>query len=84
MKQMYMRIILLVLAALIIISCGGCSLGRESAAVYEPIEASVDLVPLSANDDDLLSDNPDRGFRTEFLILLKKTQGNEERAKRTA
>lgn len=83
MKHLYMRIISLLLAALIIIGCGGCSSGREGVAVYEPIEASVDLVPLSANDDDLLSDNPDRGFRTEFLILLKKTQGTEERANRT-
>lgn len=66
--------------------CGvGCKeiFSENTETVFNPVNETVSLTPLYADDDDLLFENPDRGFRTEFYIMLKKTRGNEKYDTRT-
>ena len=50
----------------------------EQEASFYPISDTATFTGLRANDDDLLFNNPDRGFRTEFVIMLKKTHKEGE------
>ena len=69
--------LLLVLVLTFSLCMVGCSRKPES------VNENVSVKPLYAEGDGELWNNPDRGFRTEFYIMLKKTQGDEPREKRT-
>lgn len=59
----------------------GCE--KKDSVIFNPVNKTVNVKPLYSEGDDQLWGNPDRGFRTEFLILLKKTRGNEKYDPRT-
>ena len=76
------RIIAVALCLTMFISIGftGCS---DQNKVFEAVNDTVALTPLNASDGDLLRGNPDRGYRTELVIWVRKTQGDNKREKRT-
>ena len=45
---------------------------EEEQTVFNPISLDKSLTPLTASDYKLLSDNPDRGYRTEMVIGLQE------------
>lgn len=84
---MFKRLIAFVLCIILVLSLSiGCSEqknGNKEVLEFDSVSESVSFAPLNSNDDALLWNNPDRGFRTEFVIWARKTQGNAPREKRT-
>lgn len=70
------RIICLILSVIMLIACfAGCSSksGKPAKEQQTAISENVSLAPLTKEGDDKLKDNPDRGYRTEFVIYVKRT-----------
>lgn len=74
--------LLLVIMLVFSVSTVGCK-EKEADNTLNPVSETAVLKPLSADGDNDLWNNPDRGFRTEFVIMVRKTQGNADREKRT-
>ena len=76
---MRFRLLSFFLAIILIIS-GFSACGKAPSAgteTYAPINEETALLPLAAEDNELLFDNPDRGYRTELVIWCRKTDVGE-------
>ncbi len=78
---MKIRFIAFISALLLVVSlfsaCGKTPFGKDNTAVFDPVEGEGTLLPISAEENDLLFDNPDRGWRTELVIWCRKTNAGE-------
>ena len=69
------RIVALLLCFVIVASVilSGCS-DKVPKQVTTAVDDTVTFTPLTASGDSVISDNPDRGFRTQFVLYIEKTK----------
>ncbi len=66
--------VIMSMTILLCASLTGCG-GDESSG---SIAQNVQLAPLTSEGDEKLFDNPDRGYRTEFVFYVKRTKKSDE------
>lgn len=66
--------LVLIMAVLLSASLVGCKKnGNENKVLqFNSVNVSATPTPMNAEDDKSLIDNPDRGYRTEFVVFLEK------------
>ena len=74
---MKIRLISLVLCVLLLLLFGlvGCDNNEKQ---LNPVNETITLQGLAIDGDKLLWQNPDRGFRTEFVFWLKKSKSKDD------
>lgn len=72
---MKLKLVSIVLSAVTLLSVFsvGCKQTKPSVTGEAFFDETIDFVPLTAEDDGKLANNPDRGYRTEFVIYVKRT-----------
>lgn len=66
------KILSVMLCLVIVLSLGVCGCGGVSGGA-KAINETVSLAPLTSEGNDKLADNPDRGYRTEFVFMVKRS-----------
>src|SRR5690554_5433171 len=71
MKKLFIFIFVLPFMLMGLLVCSG---GKHSVSIASPVtrvdSAEIKLKPLTSEDDFLLLENPDRGFRTDLVLHL--------------
>ncbi len=75
MKVKFLFLLMAVLITLTV-AFSGCGGTAETA---DPINETVTPAPLTVEGDSKLADNPDRGYRTEFVIYVKRSKKADEK-----
>lgn len=68
--------IFLILTLILSIGITGCK--KNSSDALNSVNETVSLKPLNISGDKLLWKNPDRGFRTEFVIYVRKNKNKND------
>lgn len=73
---MHRKVIAIMLCLVVTLSvlAVGCTKNAEKGDTDASFDETVSCTPLTAEGDDKLSDNPDRGYRTEFVFYVKRKQ----------
>ena len=72
---MHRKVIAIILCLVLTLSvlAVGCTKDAEKGDTDASFDETVSFIPLTAEGDDKLSNNPDRGYRTEFVFYVKRT-----------
>ena len=77
-KIISLCICIALLFSLGLVGCGDSS-GKPAKAQQTAISELLSPAPLTSEGDEKLADNPDRGYRTEFVIYVKRTLPDGEK-----
>lgn len=73
MKLKLVSAILVIVLSISLLSVGCNSVGQKKEGGLTALDETVEFKPLTAEGDSKLANNPDRGYRTEFVVYVKRT-----------